>query len=65
MTFTGHISREHTIWCGNCSRWERVARRTIPQVKKWAKVNGWKMTKATGWTCPACLSARTEDMTNE
>lgn len=49
----GRISREFTVWCGRCNRWDQTSDvNTVGAMKKWARRHGWKLTKGDGWVCP-------------
>jgi hypothetical protein len=58
VTERGHITREHTMWCGVCGNWEQVAEPTKGIAAKWFRRAGWKNTKENGWTCPTCLQQK-------
>lgn len=53
-SYKGHVSREHTAWCGGCVLWERAAVRTATAMSRILRKAGWKKTKAHGWLCPTC-----------
>ena len=54
----GHITREATVWCGQCSAWYQVAARTIAVAEREFRRSGWKKTSAHGWVCPDHVGAR-------
>lgn len=49
----GHITREHTAWCGGCAYWQTFASYLKRDVIDKMKVQGWR--KRNGkWHCPDC-----------
>jgi hypothetical protein len=53
--YKGHITREHTIWCGGCAQWTTEAVDTRAALAKISRKRGWKKTKDHGWVCHACV----------
>jgi len=49
----GHISVQHTVWCGVCNRWEQHDGPKKECVDEW-KREGWRRSRKFGWVCPAC-----------
>lgn len=54
----GHISREYTVWCGECCFWEQWACKTKAAAGETARHNGWKDSVSRGWLCPDCASRK-------
>lgn len=58
----GYISREHTIWCGACSRWHRNTFEPNKAAMALAMRRlGWIHTKECGWVCPLCAKTRQKE----
>ncbi len=51
----GHISTEHTVWCGRCPNWELLAEHTVRSMISAVKSIRWKTHKTWGWLCPYCV----------
>ena len=54
----GHISKEHTAWCGRCSDWHQFATSRISEFKKEIQKLGWVQSSTSGWLCPQCARER-------
>jgi hypothetical protein len=48
----GRITREHTVWCGSCTRWDHLESKRRPASQ--AREKGWKSNRVHGWLCPDC-----------
>jgi hypothetical protein len=59
----GHVSWQATVFCGWRDHWSYLDGTTARRVAEGAKRCGWKLTKAHGWLCPACLKAGRDKLT--
>lgn len=62
---TGFISTEHTVWCGNCMKWEQVSTSRQQFAEKQFRQNGWRKTKKRGWVCKECYQKMRKGAGNE
>jgi hypothetical protein len=54
----GYISRQYTVWCGECGHWKKVDSALKKRAEYISRKAGWKNTSANGWTCPKCLEKK-------
>lgn len=54
--YKGFISKEYTIWCGNCAEWWQKSIETKKLMIKIVKKAGWKFKNKLGWICPNCVN---------
>jgi len=59
----GHVSWQATVFCGWCDHWSYLDGRGGRRIAAGARHMGWKLTKAHGWLCPACLKAGRDKLT--
>ena len=53
-SFTGYISRQHTVWCGVCGNWVQVDEQLKKDAIQRFRKLGWSYQgKERGWVCPA------------
>lgn len=52
--FKGYISRQHTVWCGECGNWEQADEHLAKNAQIRFRRLGWRKTKEQGWLCPGC-----------
>jgi len=58
--FRGYISRQHTVWCGECGNWEQVDAHLKADAEKLVRRLGWKYIEKSGWSCPECQKCQKE-----
>lgn len=51
----GHMSVEHTVWCGGCQKWAQYPG-SKTECAKQAKHDGWKLTRKRAWLCSRCIN---------
>ena len=49
----GHITTEHTVWCGNCTEWLQISG-SMAECVAMFRAYGWIRTRKDGWLCPGC-----------
>ena len=47
------ITREHTVWCSKCNKWEQLAVSNLAEFKREVRRNGWTFRKGS-WNCRTC-----------
>lgn len=52
----GYISKEYTVWCGKCCKWEQQSTVRKVLAEKQFRKNGWRKMQELGWVCPECLT---------
>ncbi len=55
MPGSGNITKEHTVWCATCEKWEQFCENTIRKTMVAAKLKGWKNIKGL-WICYECIA---------
>jgi hypothetical protein len=54
-------SKETTIWCDRCHRWDRVSGGSVQSARATLRLEGWVRTREDGQLidlCPVCVDSR-------
>jgi len=55
----------YKVWCGICVEREDTGEVELREAAKTARARGWKLTKESGWVCPACQGRKKEPRPKE